>query len=112
MQKAIDETERRRKLQAEYNTEHGVTPQTIIKRVNDVMQRSGESFKGNKDRRRKVAEAAAKYNVHNPSEMAKAVTKLEKQMYEHAKNLEFEAAAETRDTIEQLREAMLKPGVL
>ncbi|MCP3674459.1 MAG: hypothetical protein GY829_08330, partial [Gammaproteobacteria bacterium] len=64
----------------------------------------------NKDRRRKVAEAAAKYDVHSPTEMAKTVTMLEKKMYEHAKNLEFEDAAAVRDTIEQLREAMLKPS--
>jgi len=76
-----------------------------------VMERTGESFHRNKDRRRKVAEAASKYNVHNPSEMAKAVTKLEKQMYDAAKNLEFEEAASLRDTIAELRDAMLKPGV-
>ncbi|MCP3663601.1 MAG: excinuclease ABC subunit UvrB [Gammaproteobacteria bacterium] len=110
MQRAIDETDRRRELQAEYNKEHGITPQSIIKKVSDVMERSGESFKGNKDRRRKVAEAASKYNVHNPAEMAKAITKLEKKMYGHAKDLEFEEAAAVRDTIEQLREEMLKPG--
>jgi len=110
MQKAIDETDRRRKLQAEYNKEHGITPQSIIKKVSDVMERSGESFKGNKDRRRKVAEAASKYDVHNPAEMAKTITKLEKKMYGHAKDLEFEEAAAVRDTIEQLREGMLKPG--
>ncbi len=110
MQRAIDETDRRRQLQAEYNKEHGITPQSIIKKVSDVMERSGESFKGNKDRRRKVAEAASKYNVHNPAEMAKAITKLEKKMYGHAKDLEFEEAAAVRDTIEQLREEMLKPG--
>ncbi|MCP4090053.1 MAG: excinuclease ABC subunit B, partial [Gammaproteobacteria bacterium] len=110
MQRAIDETDRRRQLQAEYNKEHGITPQSIIKKVSDVMERSGESFKGSKDRRRKVAEAASKYNVHNPAEMAKAITKLEKKMYGHAKDLEFEEAAAVRDTIEQLREEMLKPG--
>jgi len=109
MQKAIDETDRRRKLQAEYNKEHGITPKSIIKKVSDVMERSGESFQGNKDRRRKVAEAAAKYDVHNPAEMVKAISKLEKQMYKHAKDLEFEEAAAVRDTIEQLRDGMLKP---
>ncbi len=111
MQRAIDETDRRRQLQAEYNTEHGITPQSIIKKVSDVMERSGESFKGNKDRRRKVAEAASKYNVHNPAEMATAITKLENKMYGYAKDLEFEEAAAVRDIIEQLREEMLKPGV-
>ena len=111
MQRAIDETNRRRKVQAEYNEENGITPQTIIKRVNDVMERSGENFKSGKDRRRKVAEAAAKYEVHNPKEMAKVVSKLEKDMYKHAKNLEFEQAAELRDTIGQLRDAILKSGL-
>ncbi len=111
MQRAIDETDRRRQLQAEYNKEHGITPQSIIKKVSDVMERSGESFKGNKDRRRKVAEAASKYNVHNPAEMATAITKLENKMYGYAKDLEFEEAAAVRDIIEQLREEMLKPGV-
>jgi len=76
------------------------------------MERSGESFKGNKDRRRKVAEAAAKYDVHNPAEMTKTISKLEKEMYSHAKNLEFEEAAAIRDTIEHLRDGMLKPGAV
>jgi excinuclease ABC subunit B len=111
MQKAIDETERRRKLQADYHEEHGITPQTIIKKVSDVMERSGENFKSNKDRRRKVAEAASKYNANSPKEISKAIGKLEKDMYNHAKNLEFEAAAEVRDTISQLRNKMLKPGL-
>jgi len=111
MQKALDETDRRRKLQAAYNIEHGITPQTIVKKVSDVMERSGENFKSGKDRRRKVAEAAAKYNANKPAEISKAIVKLEKEMYNHAKNLEFEEAAEVRDTISQLRNKMLKPGL-
>ncbi|MFT5520893.1 MAG: excinuclease ABC subunit B [Enterobacterales bacterium] len=111
MQKALDETDRRRKLQAAYNLEHGITPKTIVKKVSDVMERSGENFKAGKDRRRKVAEAASKYNANSPKEISKAIGKLEKDMYSHAKNLEFEAAAEVRDTISQLRNKMLKPGL-
>jgi excinuclease ABC subunit B len=111
MQKALDETDRRRKLQAAYNIEHGITPKTIVKKVSDVMERSGENFKAGKDRRRKVAEAASKYNANSPKELSKAIGKLEKDMYNHAKNLEFEEAAEVRDTISQLRNKMLKPGL-
>ncbi|PCJ45685.1 MAG: excinuclease ABC subunit B [Gammaproteobacteria bacterium] len=112
MQRALDETDRRRKVQVAYNEKHGITPQTIRKKVSDVMERSGENFKSNKDRRRKVAEAAGKYNAHSSSEISKAIKKLEKDMYEHAKNLEFETAAEVRDTISQLRNKILKPDSL
>ena len=75
------------------------------------MERSDEKYQSNKDRRRKVAEAAAKYKVKNPLDMAQTVEKLEKQMLEHAANLEFEQAAALRDTISELKDAMLKPAV-
>jgi excinuclease ABC subunit B len=111
MGRAISETDRRRKLQAEYNKEHGITPQSIIKNISDVMERNDEKYQANKDRRRKVAEAAAKYKVKNPLDLAGTVVKLEKQMLEHAANLEFEQAAALRDTINELKDALLKAPV-
>ena len=58
-----------------------------------------------------MAEAAAEYKVHNPQDMAATIKKLEKEMMQHATNLEFEQAAAVRDTITELKEAMLKPAL-
>jgi excinuclease ABC subunit B len=111
MEKAINETNRRRKLQIEYNKEHGITPKTIVKKVADVMEHGGQKYKGNKARRQKVADAAREYHVKDTHDMAATIEKLEKQMFEHAKNLEFEEAARIRDTIDELKESVLKAGI-
>jgi len=110
MEKAISETDRRRELQRKYNKEHGITPKSIIKKVSDVMEHSGEGYKASKERRRKVAEATKKYRIKDTTDMAQTIEKLEKQMYEAAKNLEFEQAASIRDTIEGLKNEVLKSG--
>ncbi len=106
MRRAIDETNRRRAKQVEFNVAHGITPQTIIKRVADVMEGAREEG-GARGRgeapRRKVAEPRLAYASLSPEEVMKRIRKLEGEMYRHARELEFEKAAEVRDEIERLR---------
>ncbi|MDT8281483.1 MAG: excinuclease ABC subunit UvrB [Gammaproteobacteria bacterium] len=105
MQKAIDVTEERRAVQIAYNKKHGITPAGIIKGISDVL----ESGYGDKHSRKtvklqKVAEEKAIYQAMTPKQLTKNLQKLEKQMYEHSRNLEFEEAASVRDEIERIRQ--------
>jgi excinuclease ABC subunit B len=99
MQRAMDETARRRGRQVHYNTEHGITPVGIQKAVQDVMEgaRSGE------ERGRRLDGGALADMT--PDQVVKRMRKLEGEMYKHARNLEFEAAAKLRDEIAELRAA-------
>ena len=109
MQQAIDETDRRRETQQLYNTEHNISPTTIYKSVLDIMQASipGSGKPSNNKAQDKVAEISASYQVMTPKQLSKRLKQLEDAMYQHAKNLEFEQAAKTRDEIKLLREQML-----
>ena len=115
MQAAIDETRRRREKQEEYNAEHGITPTSVVRRVADIMEgaRSTAAVRGDKTGRGRsgkataVAEPAANYRALSPGQQAAAIKKLEEQMYRHAQDLEFEAAARVRDQIQQLRDQAL-----
>jgi excinuclease ABC subunit B len=100
MQLAIDETERRRTKQIEFNTIHGVTPTSIQKSVADVM---GLAAAGKRQADLKVAEQKAEYQALNPKQAAKAIKQLEDNMYAAARDLEFEEAATIRDEIERLK---------
>jgi excinuclease ABC, B subunit len=97
MQKAIDETARRRSIQAAFNREHGITPQTIRKKVQDVIEAT------------KVAERKGEYvAVPDISKMSRKekqslIERLEREMKEAAKNLQFERAAELRDALLELK---------
>jgi excinuclease ABC subunit B len=106
IQAALDETERRRTKQVIHNKKHNITPTTIHKKVTDILEGAyGSSMKGNK--RKKIAgvsDTNARYNSMSPAEAVKEINKLEKKMLQHAKDLEFEAAAQVRDQIAQLRE--------
>jgi excinuclease ABC subunit B len=107
MQKAIEETDRRRQKQIEYNAAHGITPQSIVRAVMDVMEGARvdpDSLKA-RGRARKVAEEAAEYAALSPSQFAARVKALEQKMYKHARDLEFEEAAAVRDQLRRLREA-------
>jgi excinuclease ABC subunit B len=109
MQKAIDETDRRRAKQVEYNAQHGITPQSIVRAVADVMEGArpepGE-LKG-RGKTRRVAEPELQYQRLSPAQQAARLKALEQQMHQHARDLEFEDAARVRDQIRRLREAML-----
>jgi excinuclease ABC subunit B len=97
MQKAIDETARRRSIQAAFNREHGITPQTIRKKVQDVIEAT------------KVAERKGEYvAVPDIAKMSRKekqslIERLEREMKEAAKNLQFERAAELRDALLELK---------
>ena len=106
MKAAIDETDRRRQRQIEFNLEHGITPQSIIKAVTDVMEGArpdADEVRGGKGKSRKVAEDAADYAALDPVQLAKKLAQLENQMYKHAQNLEFEDAARLRDELQRLK---------
>jgi excinuclease ABC subunit B len=100
----LDETERRRNLQIAHNLEHGITPQSILKSVADIMEGANPAAPGGARRGTKVAEQAADYSLLSPAQVVQRMKKLEQQMYEHARNLEFEDAARLRDEIHRLRE--------
>ncbi len=102
MRQAIDETERRRAKQIAWNERHGITPETVRKKVADIME-AGTSGSGQRVLDR-VAEEAAAYGKLSPQELARRIEELEEQMYEHARNLEFEEAARIRDKIRDLKE--------
>jgi len=105
MRTAIDETNRRRAVQEAFNREHGITPKGLNKKVVDVMQLGGVSKVQNKAAR-KVAEPAASYHRLSPNELAKEIKRLENQMFDHARNLEFEQAAKLRDQIHELQQQL------
>ena len=110
MQRAIDETERRRQKQIEHNLKHGITPKGIRKNIADIMEGSQVPGAGGRSARNKaaVAEKQAKYAVEvNPKDIWRSIELLEKQMFQAAKDLEFEVAAKLRDQIEKLKQQAL-----
>jgi excinuclease ABC subunit B len=102
MRKAIGETERRRAKQIAFNAEHGIVPRSVNKRIKDLID-GVYSDKSAKDDAKAIAEAAA-VEVMSEKDLAKRIKLLEKQMLDHAKNLEFEKAARVRDQLALLRE--------
>ncbi len=108
MQRAMDETERRREIQIEHNKKHGITPQSIMKKVRDVIEAT------------KVAEAQESYEAEGKGSTKpltgkaaqKQMKKLEKEMKEAARNLEFEKAAAIRDEIMWIRNQEAEQGFI
>ena len=115
MQAAIDETNRRREKQEQYNAEHGIVPRAVKRQIMDVMegarsepeQGRGKGRGKGKDKARQVAEPAADYGVMDPAKALARIQELEQRMYQHARDLEFEDAARLRDEIRKLKEASL-----
>ncbi|MCW8907747.1 MAG: excinuclease ABC subunit UvrB [Sedimenticola sp.] len=103
MRRAMDETNRRREKQIAYNREHGITPQTIRKSVADIMEGARAGAPMSPRRYAKVAEETAEYASLSPKQMAKKIEELEKTMFQHARDLEFEEAARVRDQIKSLQ---------
>jgi excinuclease ABC subunit B len=104
MQRAIDETNRRREKQVAHNLEHNITPQSIIKSVTDIMEGARPGGPMSAKRYARVAEEVAEYSAMTPKQMAKRIQELEKQMYQHARDLEFEEAARVRDQLKSLQD--------
>jgi excinuclease ABC subunit B len=105
MQRAIDETDRRRAVQIAHNEKHGITPTSITKGIKDIME-GAYAATGQNRRDREAAETAAAYKINSPEpikDIAKEIKRLEEKMHLHARNLEFEDAAKTRDMLTQLR---------
>lgn len=106
MRRAIDETERRRQKQLEHNQHYGITPRSVEKAVGNIMEGAQSKY----DQKRAAQTASSQSHAmpidHLAPEIAvKKIHQLEQQMYEHARNLEFEDAARLRDEIQQLKSA-------
>jgi excinuclease ABC subunit B len=104
MDKAISETNRRRAIQVAFNEKHGITPKGIEKNISGILQASTEMSPYSKEYIDHVAEEAATYLALSPKQLAQKISLLEKQMKQHAKDLEFEEAAKIRNEIHRLKE--------
>lgn len=108
MQRAIDETERRRAKQIAFNEAHGIVPKGVRKDIKDILE--GAVVPGARGKRKgvaKVAEESGRYEneLRSPSEISKRIRQLEEKMYQLARDLEFEAAAQLRDEIQSAARA-------
>jgi len=110
MQKTIDETTRRRAVQQKYNREHGITPKTIYKSVEDVLSSTRvadvKADKYGKEKQKAVADTD--WKKMSPLEREEMLDRMEKEMLDAARNLEFERAAMLRDEIDRLKDAEKK----
>ncbi|RUO28893.1 excinuclease ABC subunit B [Aliidiomarina sedimenti] len=108
MQRAIDETDRRRNIQVAYNEEHGITPLGLNKKITDVMDLGGGAAR---KRKKEVARLKKDLPVYrNSKDILKAIAAQEKAMYKAAQDLEFEKAANIRDELHELREQLKEYG--
>ncbi|MDE3735027.1 MULTISPECIES: excinuclease ABC subunit UvrB [Pseudomonas] len=112
MQRALDETDRRRSKQVAFNEAHGIVPKGVKKDIQDILE--GATVPGSRSNKRKAmakaAEESARYEaeLRSPSEITKRIRQMEEKMFQLARDLEFEAAAQLRDEIQKLRERLLK----
>ncbi len=104
MRKAISETDRRRAKQQAHNEAHGIIPQGVIKRIKDIIDTEYDMDAGRKSL--KAAQTEAKYLAMSEKDVSKEIKRLEKDMLQAAKNLEFEKAAQLRDQLKKLRESV------
>jgi excinuclease ABC subunit B len=108
MRRALDETDRRRGRQQEFNVAHGIEPRGVVKEVRELID--GVYDATSQRHKRIAAEATAEYEVMSEKQVSKEIKRLEKLMFEHAKNLEFEKAARVRDQLALLREQVFGGG--
>ena len=114
MRIAIDETDRRRAKQVQYNLDHGITPTSVTRDIMDVMEgaRSSDSeTPRGRDKLRKVAEDGGNYGILEPGKLSARLKQLESQMYQHARDLEFEQAGKIRDEMQRLKARSLQSPV-
>ena len=108
MKKAMDETERRREKQMEHNTANNITPMRLNKPITDIMDLGeGAHPASGKVRLRKVEEKKKQKKAASATELMDQISELEKQMFEYARELEFEKAASLRDDVEALRKQVV-----
>jgi excinuclease ABC subunit B len=103
MERALEETDRRRKKQQAFNKKHGITPRGVQKAVPDIMEGAYAPGGASPRQYARIADEVIEYAGMSPAELQKQVQVLEQQMYEHAKNLEFEGAAKIRDQIQHIK---------
>ena len=103
MRRAIDETDRRRTLQMAHNKAHNIAPRSIQKAITDIMEGARSSGSSSAKQYARVAEEIIEYASLTPAQLEKKIASLEKQMYEHARNLEFEEAGNLRDKIRHIQ---------
>ena len=103
MRQAIDETGRRRAKQIKFNQENGITPRGIKKAITDILEGAYLEKETAARKFRKVADSPAEYQAWSPELLMKKISRLEEQMYQHARDLEFEEAARLRDEINRLK---------
>ena len=108
IERAVGETERRREKQRRFNDRHGITPQGIRKAVADILEGAYSDQRGQARRYAKVAEQKPGYVELPPDLLMKKLSQLEEQMFRHARDLEFERAAEIRDEIARIKEFSLE----
>ncbi len=101
MRRAIDETARRREKQVAFNTEHGIVPRGVNKEVRDLID---GVYQADADAEQAKVAAAVAVDTRDEKAVAREIKRLEKQMLDHARNLEFEQAARVRDQLQRLRE--------
>ena len=108
IERAIRETDRRREKQRIFNKRHGITPQGIRKAVTDILEGAYSDNRNQARRYARVAEEKTGYMELPPDLLMKKIKQLEQQMYQHARDLEFEQAAEIRDEIGRIKEFSLE----
>jgi len=108
MQRAMDETNRRRGKQIAFNTAQGITPRGVTKRIRDIIDGVYDARTAQKEL--KAAQGAAGYARMSEADLAKEIRRLEKEMMEHARNLEFEQAGEVRDRLRVLKGELFGTG--
>ena len=113
MQRAIEETDRRRTKQQEYNKKHNITPRSVEKSIGNIMEGAQSRYDQQRYKQmHEIAEVDSDYQVLTPELAIKQIQQLEQKMYDFARNLEFEDAARVRDEIQRLKNfALGKPNV-
>jgi excinuclease ABC subunit B len=104
MRRALDETQRRRTKQIAFNAARGITPRGVSKRIKDIIDGVYDPRAAHKGL--KAAQTQAGYGVMSEVDLSKEIRRLEKEMLEHARNLEFEQAAQIRDRLRGLKEKL------